>query len=331
MRLQTTYLGLELKNPLVPSASPLSREIGTIRQLEDAGAAAVVMYSLFEEQITREDEELEHIVSSSAESFAEAVTFFPPGYEFTRGPEHYLEHLHQAKAAVDIPIIASLNGCSPGGWVDYARHMQDAGADALELNIYHPPSRPEESGAEMEEIYIRILAAVKRQVSIPVSMKLGPYFSSLPAMVRRLEETGLDGLVIFNRFFQPDINLEELEVIPSIHLSVPNDIRMALRWIAVLSGSFPKLSFGATTGVHSAGDVLKLVMTGADVTMLCSALLKYGVNHISTILNDMRIWMDENEYDSIDQMKDSMNMLNVADPEAFMRANYMKGLNSYHG
>ncbi len=328
MRLETSYLGFELKNPIVPSASPLSRDVDTVKQLEDAGASAVIMYSLFEEQIRHEAEEIDHFMEHGTDSFSEALSYFPEVHEFTRGPDKYLEHIKALKEAVDIPVIASLNGSTPGGWIDYAKLMEDAGADALELNIYNPPSRITETSNMIEDNYVEILKQVRSQVKIPISMKLGHYFSALPYLAKRLEENGVNGLSLFNRFYQPDIDLEKLEVVPSVHLSTPDNLRMPLRWMAVLSGML-KVDLGGTTGVHSGTDVIKLMMAGADVAFVCSVLLKFGPGHIATILKEMETWMEEHEYESIAQMKGSMSMLNVGDPEAFMRSNYMKGLNRY--
>ncbi|MFH1851277.1 MAG: dihydroorotate dehydrogenase-like protein [Candidatus Neomarinimicrobiota bacterium] len=328
MRLETSYLGFKLNNPIIPSASPLSREVDTVKRLEDAGAAAIVMYSLFEEQVRHEAEELDHYMDLGTHSYAEALSYFPQAYEFIRGPEKYLEHIQALKKAVDIPVIASFNGSTRGGWAKWAKKMEEAGADALELNIYNPPSKVTETSAMIEDNYVNVLRQVRSQVTVPISMKLGHYFSSLPYLAKRLEENGVNGLALFNRFYQPDINLEKLEVVPSVHLSIPDDIRMPLRWMAVLS-EILKVDLGATTGVHSATDVVKLIMAGADVTFMCSALLKFGPEHVKTVLTDLLDWMDKHEYESIEQMKGSMSMRNVSDPEAFMRSNYMKGLNEY--
>lgn len=328
MRLKTTYMGLELKNPLVPSASPLSREIDTVKQLEDAGAPAIIMYSLFEEQIHHDANELDHFLSHGTDSFAEALSYFPEPEDFRRGPDEYLEHIQKLKAAVDIPIIASLNGISIGGWIEYAHKMETAGADGLELNVYYLPTDFSRTVESVENLYVEILKAVKGKVQIPVSMKLSPFFSSLPAFAKRLVDNGVDALALFNRFYQPDINLDNLEIEPSVNLSSSAEMRLPLRWIAVLSAAL-KVSFGATTGVHTAEDALKLLLVGADVTMMTSALLKHGPGHITSMLDDMVAWMDENEYESVQQLKGSMNYRNIADPEALMRANYMKVLNAY--
>ena len=328
MRLKTTYMGLELKNPLVPSASPMSREVDTVKKLEDAGAPAIIMYSLFEEQIHHEANELDHFLSHGTDSFAEALSYFPEPEDFSRGPDEYLEHLQKLKGAVDIPVIASLNGISIGGWIDYAHKMETAGADGLELNVYYLPTDLKRTSESVENLYVEILKAVKGKVHIPVSMKLSPYFSSLPAFAKRLVDHGVDALALFNRFYQPDIDLENLEIEPSVILSSSDELRLPLRWIAVLSASL-HVNLGATTGVHTAEDAIKLLMVGADATMMCSALLKNGPGHITQMLNDMIAWLDEHEYESVEQLKGSMNYRNIADPEALMRANYMKVLNAY--
>ncbi|MFQ6603935.1 MAG: dihydroorotate dehydrogenase-like protein [Fidelibacterota bacterium] len=328
MRLSTTYMGIELKNPLVPSASPLSRDVDTVKKLEDAGAPAIVMYSLFEEEIYHEDDELEHYLSYGSNSFAEAMSYFPNHFDFTAGPEEYLNQIRRLKEAVDIPVIASLNGVTEGGWTEKARLMEEAGADALELNVYHLPTDIYESGTRVKQTHVDILKCVKEKVTIPVAVKLGHYFSALPSFARRLEETGADALVMFNRFYQPDIDLESLEVRSALHLSTPEEVLLPLRWIAVLCGQV-NLSLAASSGVHSAQDVLKLTMAGADVTMMTSALLKNGPEHITKLQTDLLTWMDDHEYESLSQMRGSISMKNVPDPGAFMRANYIKMLNEY--
>jgi dihydroorotate dehydrogenase (fumarate) len=328
MDLSTNYLGLHLKNPLVASASPLSREVDTVKSLEDAGIAAVVLHSLFEEQIAHERGEHEHFQQAGRESFAEAVTYAPDLDYFPRGPDEYVEHVGRIKEAVGIPVIPSLNGTTPGGWIRYARMLEQAGADALELNIYALATDPSVSAEEVENRYLEILAAVKETVRLPVAMKLGPFFSSLAHFAKRLDEHGVDGLVLFNRFYQPDIDLEALEVIPDITLSAPHELRLPLRWIAILD-PLVGASLAATTGVYSATDVIKLSMAGADVTMLCAALLTGGQEAVPKILRGVREWMEEHEYESIQQMQGSMNHRACTDPGAFERANYMKALNSY--
>ena len=328
MDLSTTYMGLKLKHPIVPSASPLSKDIGTIKALEDAGAAAVVMYSLFEEQLSHEAQELDHYLMQGTESYQEALSYFPQVEEFNLGPDEYLEHIRIAKAATDIPIIGSLNGVSVGGWMDYARLIEQAGADALELNVYYIATNPFIDTAEIENMYFEDFAHIKSSITIPVAMKLSPYFSSMSSMARRLDEAGVDGLVLFNRFYQPDFDLENLEVVPSLHLSSSYELRLPLRWIAILYGHV-KASLAATTGIHEAQDVLKVLMAGADVAMMCSALLHHGVPHLTKVLKDLERWMEEKEYESVAQMKGSMSQRSVAEPAAFERANYMKALNTW--
>lgn len=328
MDLSTTYLGLKLKHPLVPSASPLSQGLDKIRQLEDAGAAAVVMYSLFEEQIEGESHLLDHYLSYGSHSFAEALNYFPEMDSYNVGPDSYLELIRNAKAAVDIPIIASLNGSSTGGWVEYARYMQEAGADALELNLYYIPTDPLISGAGVEQMYLDVIHAVKQEVSIPVAVKVGPYFSSFANMALRLAEAGAAGLVVFNRFYQPDFDLEQLTVTPHLVLSSAFEMRLPLRWVAILHGRVP-VDFAITSGVHSYTDVLKGLMAGAKVTMMTSELLRHGVGRISQVVNEMTQWMEEHEYTSVMQMQGSMSQQNVAEPAAFERANYMKVLQSW--
>jgi len=326
--LTTTYLGLQLKNPLVASASPLSKKVELVQQLEEAGASAVVLYSLFEEQITHESRALDHYLTHGAESYAEALSYFPDLDHYNLEPDSYLEHVQQVKRAVDIPVIGSLNGISPGGWVEYARKIEQAGADALELNIYYLPTDVSVGSAELEEIYIVLLRDIRLQVRIPIAVKLSPFFTALPYMARRLVQAGADGLVLFNRFYQPDFNLETLEVVPNLTLSSSHDLRLPLRWIAILYGQI-EADFALTSGVHTAEDVLKAIMAGANVAMLTSELLANGIWRLHDILDDLRTWMDRHEYESITQMRGSMSQRAVAEPAAFERANYMKALNSF--
>jgi dihydroorotate dehydrogenase (fumarate) len=328
MDLSTTYLGLKLKNPIIPSASPLSHTVDSMKRLEDAGAAAVVMYSLFEEQIAHEAAELDHYLNYGKESFAEALTYFPEAQEYNIGPDEYVELVRKAKQSLAIPVIGSLNGISTGGWISYAKKIADAGADALELNVYYIPTDPDVTSSDVEDRYLEVLHAVKHTVSIPVAVKLSPFFSSMAHMAKRLENSGANGLVLFNRFYQPDIDLEALEVKPNVVLSSSNSMRVPLRWIAILHGHV-KMSLAATSGIHTAQDVIKMVMAGADVTMMCSALLKNGPNHIAQVLQDLNQWMLEHEYISVQQMKGSMSQKSVADPAAFERANYVKALQSF--
>ncbi len=326
--LTTTYLGLQLKNPLVASASPLSKKVDTARRLEDAGAAALVMYSLFEEQITHESHELDHYLERGTHSYAEALSYFPDMGYYNLGPELYLEHLHKIKQAVSIPVIGSLNGISSGGWIEYAHNIEQAGADALELNIYYLPTDIDLSGAELEEDYVNLVRDVRARVKLPIAIKLSPYFTALPNMAKRFVEAGANGLVLFNRFYQPDFDLEELEVIPNLVLSTSYELRLPLRWIAILYGRI-KADFALTSGVHSAQDVLKAMMAGANVAMMTSTLLANGVGRLMHILTDLQEWMEEHEYESIEYMRGSMSQRAVAEPAAFERANYIKALNSF--
>ena len=328
MDLSTTYLGMKLKNPVVPSASPLSKELDTIKKMEDAGASAVVMYSLFEEQINHEAQELDHFLTMGTDSFSEALSYFPQVGEYNLGPEEYLDHIRNAKQAVEIPIIGSLNGVSTGGWMDYAKKIEEAGADALELNIYYIPTDPYLTGSDIENMYIDNLKTVKTSIKIPVAIKLSPFFSNISFMVRKLDEVGADGLVLFNRFYQPDLNLETNQVEPKVNLSTSDEKLLPLRWIGILYKKV-KASLAATSGVHTAEDAIKMIMAGADVTMMCSALLKSGPDHIHTVIESMLNWMEKNEYESVTQMKGSMSQQSVAEPAAFERANYMKALNQY--
>ena len=330
MDLKTTYLGLKLRTPLVPAASPLSEEIDNIKQMEDAGASAVVLYSLFEEQLRQDRAELDHHMEHGTESFAEALTYFPEPKEFRLGPEEYLKHIAQAKKAVRIPVIASLNGSSVGGWTEYAKAIQQAGADALELNIYYIPTDMNLTSAQIEQTYLDILKAVKSVVTIPVAVKLSPFFTNFANMAKRLDQAGANGLVLFNRFYQPDIDLEALEVKPNILLSTPMAMRVPLRWIALLYGKI-RPSLAATSGVHRATDVLKMLMAGADITMLCSTLLRHGVRQIGVIERDLIAWMEEHEYDSVAQLKGSLSQKNCPDPSAFERAQYMRAISQYLG
>ncbi len=325
MDLSTKYLGMELRTPLVASASPISQEISHIRSLEDAGVSAVVLYSLFEEQLRQEALELEHDLNAGTESFAESLTYFPRPCEFHTGSEGYLNHIRKAKDAVDVPIIASLNGATLGGWTKYAKQVEQAGADAIECNLYFIPTNPETSGSEVEKIYTDILREVKSSVSIPVAAKLSPFFSNLPNMAKQFDQMGADGLVLFNRFYQPDIDLEELEIKPSVLLSGPQALRLPLTWIGILYGRI-KASLAATGGVHEPEDVIKLLMAGADVTMMCSALLRNGIGHLRHVERGVTQWMEKREYESVQQMQGSMSQLRCPDPGAFERAQYMRAV-----
>lgn len=329
MDLSTTYLGLKLRNPLVLSASPISAEVDKVKKAEDLGAAAVVMYSLFEEQINHEINEIDHFLTSSEASSAEALSYFPEPAEFKNlHAEEYLELIAHLKKSVKIPVIGSLNGVSAGGWMNYAKKIEQAGADALELNIYYIATDMEMTSAKVEELYIENVKTVKKAVKIPVAIKLSPYFSAFANMAIKLDKAGADGLVLFNRFYQPDIDLKTLEVVPNLQLSTSHEMRLPLRWIAVLYGQI-KASLAATTGIHTAEDVIKMVMVGADVTMITSVLLKHGLTKISEILDGIKKWMEENEYESVKQMKGSMSYKSIAEPAAYERANYIKTLQSF--
>lgn len=328
MDISTKYLGKKLKSPIVPSASPLSRDVSSIRLMEDSGAGAVVLESLFEEQIIHEKNELDYFLSQGTESFAESLSYFPEAEMYNFGPDEYLEHIRKAKEAVDFPVIASLNGVSKGGWIDYARKMQDAGADAIELNTYYLATDPDKDGKVLEDNYLEIVTAVKKSVTIPVSLKLSPFFTSMSSMAKKFDQIGVDGLVLFNRFYQPDIDLESLEVVPNLVLSTSESMRLPLRWIAILYGRI-KANLAATTGIHTSEDVLKMLMAGADVTMVCAVLFQNGIGKITQILEGVRKWMEEHEYESVEQMKGSMSHKSVAEPAAFERANYMRVLKSY--
>lgn len=299
-----------------------------MKRLEDAGTAAIVMYSLFEEQIAHEAAELDHYLNYGKESFAEALTYFPEAQAYNVGPDEYVELVRKAKESLSIPVIGSLNGISTGGWIGYAKKIADAGADALELNVYYIPTDPDVTSTDVEDRYLEVLNSVNHTVGIPVSMKLSPFFSSMAHTAKRLENSGAAGLVLFNRFYQPDIDLEALEVRPNVLLSTSHAMRIPLRWIAILYGRV-KLSLAASSGIHTAQDIIKMVMAGADVTMMCSALLKNGPGYIAQVLADLNQWMLEHEYISVQQMKGSMSQKSVADPAAFERANYVKALHSY--
>jgi dihydroorotate dehydrogenase (fumarate) len=326
--LSTTYLGLKLKNPLVASSSPMCEDVANIRRMEDAGASAVVLHSLFEEQIALESYDLDRFISAGEEVGPESTTHFPDLLGYNRGPQGYLEHIRKAKEAVSIPVIASLNGTSVGGWINYAKEMQQAGADALELNIYYIPVDAEVTGEQVEQKYCDLVREVKAAVQIPVAVKLGPYFSSLVNMAKRLEASGADGLVLFNRFYQPDFDLESLEVVPNLILSNQYELLLRLNWIAVLYGNI-KPDMALTGGVHTATDVVKAMMAGAKVAMTTSALLKKGITYLDTMLTELLVWLGDHEYDSIRQMQGSMSRNSVPQPQAFERANYMKVLSSY--
>jgi dihydroorotate dehydrogenase (fumarate) len=328
MDLSTTYLGLRLPHPLMPGASPLADSLDTVKRLEDAGAAAICLRSLFEEQITRERDGLVYHMEVTSSSSAEALSYFPSAEEFAFGPTTYLEQIRKIKAAVDIPVVASLNGTTNEGWLSYARTIQDAGADALELNVYHIPTDPKETSAEVEGTTIEILKSVKSAVTIPVAVKLSPFFSSMAHLAQQLDEAGADGLVLFNRFYQPDIDVEALEAVPSLHLSDSSELLLRLHWLAILSGQ-TKASLAASGGVHTGVDAVKAVMAGASAVQVVSRLLEDGPQRLLTLVQGMKHWMEEHDYESLEQMRGSMSLRKSPDPAAFERGNYMKILRSW--
>ncbi|MCC7518775.1 MAG: dihydroorotate dehydrogenase-like protein [Verrucomicrobiae bacterium] len=325
--LSTSYLGLTLRNPLVVASSPLSDDLDNLKKMEDAGAGAVVLHSLFEEQLRHERLELHHHLTQSTYSFPEALSFFPEPEEFSLGPEELLEHIRRAKQAVRIPVIASLNGISPGNWTKCSRQMQEAGADAIELNIYYIPTDPELDSARVEQTYLDILQAVKSAVTVPVAVKISPFFSNMAAMARRLDAAGADALVLFNRFYQPDIDLEAVEVRPHVLLSTPQAMRLPMRWIAILHGHL-RADLAAASGVHQALDVVKMLMVGANVVQICSALLMRGIDHLRVIEQGLRAWMEVREYASVREMRGSLSQEKCPDPAVFERAQYMRALAS---
>ena len=326
--LTTKYLGMELRNPIVASASPLSESLDNIRRLEDHGIGAIVLPSLFEEQLDIESETVDSDLSRGAEEFAEAVTYFPDLMTYNLGPDGYLNLIHKAKASVRVPIIASLNGVSPRGWIRYAREMEQAGADAIELNIYSLVADPGRTGSEVEQDYCDLVGVVTHSVQVPVAVKLSHFFTAAANMAKRLDASGADALVLFNRFYQPDLDIETLEVVPSLTLSHPTELLLRLHWVAIIFGHV-KADLAITGGVHSATDIVKSVMVGARVAMMASALLKNGITYLDSVRADLVRWMEEHEYSSIGQMCGSMSQQNVPDPTAFERANYMKVLSSY--
>lgn len=328
MNLTTRYMGLTLKNPMIASASPLSGQADNIRWLEDAGASAVVMFSLFEEQLRHEQEARDHLLNAGTYSFAESLDYFPQMDDFKIGPDAYLNILRRATEIVDIPVIASLNGVTSEGWIDYAKQMQQAGAAAIELNVYYIATDPALTGRDVEQRYIDVLKAVKSAVTIPVAIKLGPFFSAFGHMARQLDEAGADALVLFNRFYQPDFDIERLQVSPSLSLSTAHEIRLPLLWIAVLYGKL-NASLAATGGVQSSSEVIKYLLAGADAVMTTSALLRNGIYFIKDLIDGLDGWMHKKGYESVDQLKGSMSQQHVADPAAFERANYIKVLENY--
>jgi dihydroorotate dehydrogenase (fumarate) len=328
--LSTRYLGLKLKNPLVVSASPLCKEIANLRHMEDSGAAAIVLHSLFEEQINIESNEIDRFLFEGAEISAESTSIFPAMNGYNVGPDGYLEHIRLAKQAVSIPVIASLNGVSRGGWVSFAREMQQAGADAIELNIYFIPADPALTSEAVEKLYIDLVSEIRGTVTIPIAVKVSPYFSAFAHMAQQLEAAGANGLVIFNRFYQPDFDLEAMEVKPALTYSTSSELLLRLHWAAMLFGRV-QASIAITGGVHTAEDVIKSMMAGARVTMLASALLQNGIGYLRPLRNQLEAWLEKNEYSGVEQMQGSMSQQNVPNPRAYQRANYMKVLSSYAG
>ncbi|MBI9051506.1 MAG: dihydroorotate dehydrogenase-like protein [Anaerolineaceae bacterium] len=325
--LRTNYLGLQLRNPLIASASPLSKKADTVRQLEDAGVSAIVMYSLFEEQIQNEARALDHYLTRGSESFAEALSYFPDLGNYNVGPKGYLDQIHELKSSVDIPIIGSLNGISEGGWIEYAKLIQQAGADALELNIYYLPTDPTLTSQELEKSYVELVKKVKSSLRIPLAVKLSPYFSALPNFAKQLVEAGADGLVLFNRFYQPDLDVEEMVVKPDLNFSNSSHLRLPLRWTAIMYDRI-KTDFAISGGIHSATDLVKAVMAGANVGAVAAVLIERGPQYAATILQQFERWLSDHEYDSVSMMLGAMSQKAVAEPAAFERANYMKILQS---
>ncbi|MEN8180952.1 MAG: dihydroorotate dehydrogenase-like protein [Myxococcota bacterium] len=328
VHLGTRYLGLELRSPLVASSCPLTGDLRSLKELEDAGVGAVVLPSLFEEQLTYESMELDRLLETGADAFGEALSYFPEMDDYNTGPDHYLELISRAKQALDVPVIGSLNGILPGAWVEYAKLIEEAGADALELNLYVIPADPERTSLTMEQRYREVVASVRRVLTIPLAVKIGPFFTALAHTAGQLVEAGADGLVLFNRFYQPDVDLETLDVLPRLALSTSEELRLPLRWIAILHGQL-EACLAATTGIHTASDALKVLLVGADVAMMASALLQYGPKHVARVEKGIRDWMVEREYESVEQLKGSVSRSRVADPSAYERANYMRTLRSY--
>lgn len=328
MNLATRYLGLDLKHPLMPGASPLVDDLDQVRRLEDAGASAIVMHSLFEEQITLEDHAYQYHVGRHLDSFPEALDFLPRRDEFALTPEFYLEQVSRLKTAVGVPVIASLNGSTLGGWTRYARHLENAGADAIELNYYVLPSDPARTGEDVEAEALKILGAVCGSVGIPVAIKLSPFFSSLPSFAQKAEKAGASGLVLFNRFYQPDIDIEALEIQPTLRLSDSSELLLRLRWLAMLRASVAG-SLAASGGVHTGADAVKAIMAGADAVQIVSALLQHGPERLGTILEEMSLWLEEHEYESLDQLRGSMSMRHCPDPSAYERTNYLRILQGW--
>lgn len=328
MDLSTTYMGLKLQNPLVASPSPLCEKVDNIKKMEDAGASAVVLHSLFEEQINFESNELDRFLMRGTDSYAESLSYFPNLEYFKVGPDEYLDLISMAKSSVKIPIIASLNGVSTGGWISYAKEFEKSGADAIELNIYYIPTDPAITSQKVEDMYAEVAKSVKNSVNIPVAIKLSPYFSSMAYMTRQFDQIGVDAMVMFNRFYQPDFDLDEMEVVPNLALSTSDELRLRLRWVAILYGHI-NADMAITGGVHTPEDAVKAMMAGAKVAMMTSALLKNGIDYITKVKDGLVEWMEKHDYESIAQMQGSMSQKSVTEPAAFERANYMKVLKSF--
>lgn len=326
--LTTTYLGLKLRSPLVASCSPITGEIDTLQRLEEAGIGAVVLPSLYEEEIIAAELELDRVLDAGAESFPEALNYFPDMQDYDVGPEGHLRLVEDAKAKLAVPVIASVNASSPGGWTGYARQLEDAGADAIELNIYRVAADPERTGAEVEQDYVDIVTEVRAAIRVPLAVKIGPFFSSMAHMAKQVVAAGADGLVLFNRFYQPDLNLETLAAEPRVELSDSRDLRLPLRWIAILHGQV-SASLAATSGVHTAADVEKVLLVGADVAMMTAALLRNGPGHVAALERELVAWMVEREYDSVSQLRGSASQRGAENPSAFERSQYMKALTTY--
>jgi dihydroorotate dehydrogenase (fumarate) len=330
INLSTDYLGMHLKNPIIASASPSNANMDMLKNLEDAGVAAVVMPSLFEEQVEFEEFQFGSLQEYGAESFAEAATYFPELDDYNTGADEYLRTVEKACDTVNVPVIGSLNGVTKGGWTRYAKKIESAGASALELNMYYLPTDADVTAAQIEDNYLELVSEVKSHINIPLAVKIGPYFSSLANFAKRLSEAGADGLVLFNRFMQPDINLENMQIDARIDLSHSSEVRLPLRWVAILRGQV-KASLAATSGIHDNKDVVKLLMAGADVTMITSSILRHGPEVVRTMLDDLLIWLDEHGYKSVSQFKGGMSYKNCPDAAALERSNYMKALTSYTG
>ncbi len=328
MNLLTNYLGLSLAHPLMPGASPMVDDLDLVRQLEDAGASAIVMHSLFEEQITLEDHAYHYHVGRHRDSFSEALDFLPERDDFALPPDRYLEQVRRIKAAVAVPVIASLNGSTLGGWTRYARHLESAGADAIELNYYNLPSDPSRTGREVEKEAFEIFRAVRRSTTVPVAIKLSPFFSSLPNFARKAVDAGVSGLVLFNRFYQPDIDIENLEALPTLQFSDSSELRLRLRWLAILHASI-ETSFAVSGGVHTAADVIKAIMAGADAVQMVSTLLQHGPGRLGEILAEVKRWLEEHEYESLEQLRGSMSLRHCPDPAAYERTNYLRVLQGW--